>query len=213
MDSRNLSCSNCSNLSENVNDSSQATNDTAKIYIPSLFIFVALMFGFVGNLFVIAVYIRRMTTSTKVYLFSLATADATVCMGGMVLTRVAINETMKYIVGCCMDISVVFSMYTLAFVSTERLVAVWRPHSFTLSPKRAKVVLSVIAAFGVSCSVVMAISRKYRRTYPHYEELGRFYAMSVTLISVLVIVVCYTLVAGKMLVNFSASRKKVGVQM
>ena len=98
-------------------------------------------------------------------------------------------------------------MYLLAFVSTERLFAVWCPHSFTLSTKRAKIALCVIAAFAVPCSVVMAISR----TYPEYVQMGRFFTMSVTLISVIVMVVCYTLVAVKMLVKLSAPRKKVGV--
>ena len=44
-----------------------------------------------------------------------------------------------------------------------------------------------------------------------YTRMGRFFTMSVTLISVIVMVVCYTLVAVKMLVKLSASRKKVGV--
>ncbi|KAK2189932.1 hypothetical protein NP493_93g03022 [Ridgeia piscesae] len=193
----------------------QLTNDSAAqltkhiarkiIFIPSLPIFLVVVLGLPGNLFVMAVYIRQMTTSTKVYMFSLAVADSAVCSCGIVLTSAKIDHTALNVVLFFIDFSITFSIYMLAFVSVERLVAVWRPHSFSLSALRAKAALAVIAVAAAVSGGILTIARIHR-----YKDLGRVFPMTVTLVSVLVMGVCYSLVAVKLLKNLKA-RKNVGV--
>ena len=71
-----------------MNESAQLAEDVATktIFAPSYFMNIALIaLSLPGNMFVIAVYIRNMTTSTKVYMFALAVADLTTCIGGLAL--------------------------------------------------------------------------------------------------------------------------------
>lgn len=162
--------------------------------------------GLPGNLFVIAVYIRNITTSTKVYMFGLAIADTAVCICGTVLTSARIDHTMLLVVLYFVDLSIIISIYLLAFVSIERLVAVWRPHSFSLSSRRALVALAIIGVAAATSAGVLTFAR-----LRHYSYLARIFPMLVTLLSVLVMIVCYMLVAIKLLRNLRAAHKNVGV--
>ena len=192
----------------------QLTNDSAAqltthiarkiLFIPSLAIFLLVVLGLPGNLFVMAVYIRQMTTSTKVYMFSLAMADTAVCSCGIVLTSAKIDHMTLNVVLFFIDFSITFSIYMLAFVSVERLLAVWRPHSFSLSALRAKAALVVIAIAAAASAGILTFARTHR-----YKDLARVFPMTVTLVCVVVMVVCYTLVAVKLLKNLKA-RKNVG---
>ena len=204
-------------LQEALNDSlAQLTNDSAAqltkhitrkmVFIPSLPIFLVVVLGLPGNLFVMAVYIRRMTTSTKVYMFSLAVADSAVCICGIVLTSAKIDHTALNVILYFVDFAITLSIYMLAFVSVERLVAVWRPHSFSLSALRAKAALAVIAVAAAVSGGILTIARMHR-----HKDLARVFPMLVTLVSVLVMIVCYSLVAVKLLRNAAAGRVNVGV--
>ena len=51
-----------------------------------IFLLVMCSLGLPGNLLVIAVYIRNMKTSTRVYMFALAIADSAVCVCGVLMT-------------------------------------------------------------------------------------------------------------------------------
>ena len=195
-------------LQDLLNDSARLTTnvDTKILFIPSLSIFLVTVLGLPGNLFVIAVYIRNMTTSTKVYMFGLAIADTAVCICGTVLTSARIDHTMLLVVLYFVDLSIVSSIYLLAFVSIERLVAVWRPHSFNLSARRALVALAIIGVAAATSAGVLTFAR-----LRHYSYLARVFPMLVTLLSFLVMIVCYMLVAIKLLKNLRAAHKNVGV--
>ncbi|KAI0220211.1 hypothetical protein LSAT2_028253 [Lamellibrachia satsuma] len=210
MDSLNMSSwnNNSGLLQDLLNDSARLTTkvDIKILFIPSVPLFLVTVLGLPGNLFVIVVYIRNMTTSTKVYMFGLAIADTAVCICGTVLTSARIDHTMLVVVLYFVDLSIVSSIYLLAFVSLERLVAVWRPHSFSLSARRALVALAIIGVAAATSAGVLTFAR-----LRHYSYLARIFPMLVTLLSVLVMIVCYMLVAIKLLRNLRAAHKNVGV--
>ena len=55
-----------------------------------------------GNLLVFAVYVRKMTTSIRVYMFALAVADSLVCVCAvLVLSRIITYLCVSY--GVCID--------------------------------------------------------------------------------------------------------------
>ena len=196
-------------LLESLNGTAQQTNhfDTRRVFIQSVYFFVVVVLGLPGNLLVIVVYIGKTTNSTKVYLLALAVSDAALCIGCIVLTKVAITLTTLYVILCFVDTAITFSIYLLAFVSIERLLAVWRPHSFKLGAMRAKIAISIIAAFASVVGVVMTISRMR-----HYKLLSRLFPMFVTFTGVIIMTICYTMVAVKQLKKARAARMNIGIQ-
>ena len=68
------------------NDSSQLTHYVAREYaLDPQYIFTGLAaLGLPGNLFVIAVYVRNITSSTKVYMFALAVSDTAACVAWII---------------------------------------------------------------------------------------------------------------------------------
>ena len=192
-----------------LNESAQQTKgvNTRKVYVQSLHLFIVLLLGLPGNLLVIVVYVRRTTTSTKVYMLALAVSDASSCICGIILTRVIISRTMLHPILYVIDMSITFSIYLLACVSIERLIAVWRPHSFKLGAMRAKIALAIIAVFSGASGAVMTIAR-----IRHHALLSRLFPMFVTLIPVVIMIICYTLVAAKLLMKARAARRNIGVQ-
>ena len=177
-----------------------------KVPIASVASFLICLLGIPGNLFVIAVYACRMSTSTRMYMFALAIADLEVCIIGVFLTSVKFTEISLEITTFCVHASIVFSTLLLAFVSIERLMAVRRPHSFSLSPGRAKWALVVIAFVAVFCAMVLTIAR-----VNEYSLLRRAFTLFVTISSVMVMIRCYTLMAITMLMNVRAAHRNVGV--
>ena len=111
-------------------------NSAEMVHVRSLATFLLSVFGLPGNALVIAVYARQTKTSTRAYMFALAVADLAVCICAIVLTRVAMNHLELQIVVWVGHSTVTFSALLLAFVSVERLLAVRRPHSFSLSVER-----------------------------------------------------------------------------
>ena len=196
-------------LQELLNESALQTGkyDARGVHIPSLSIFIILLLGLPGNLLVIVVYIGKTTTSTRTYLLALAIADTAVSICGILLTRVIMDRTTLYAVLCSVEISLTFSIYLLAFVSIERLLAVWRPHTFKLSATRAKMALCVITVVAIVTGAVMTVAR-----VRHHVSVSRLFPMIVTMSGVIVMAVCYALVAAKLLRIATAARQKVGVQ-
>ncbi|KAI0220863.1 hypothetical protein LSAT2_027672 [Lamellibrachia satsuma] len=137
-----------------------------------------------------------MTSSTRVYLFALAVADSAVCVCGIVLTRALIDFITVQVIICTIDVAISFSVYLLVFVSIERLLAVRRPHTFSMNALRAKKALSVIATSAVVVSSVMAVARLTRQLL-----LARVFPMTFTILCVLTMIVSYTLMAMTMLKN------------
>ena len=144
----------------------------------------------------IAVYARQAKTSTRAYMFALAVADLAVCVCAIVLTRVALNHLELQIVVWVGHSTVTFSALLLAFVSVERLLAVRRPHSFSLSVERAKRALAGIMVAAFVCSTVLAVARVL-----DYKLLFRLVSATVTLANVAIMIICYTLMGMTLLRN------------
>ena len=162
--------------------------------------------GIPGNLLVIAVYVWKMTTSTRVYMFALAVSDLTVCIFGIVLTTVKFDNISQVITLYCAHTSVMFSVFLLAFVSIERLLALRRPHTFSLSSLRAKRALVVIAVAAAVCVLVVTVAR-----IKHCTRLRQVSLAVIIVANVVVMVVCYTLMAVTMLMKVRTARRIVDV--
>ena len=112
--------------------------------IANVFAFVTCVLGIPGNVLVIAVYVLKMTTSIRVYMFALAVADLVTCIYGIVSTTATFGYIGFEIATHCVFLTVTFSVYLLAFMAIERLLAVMRPGTFSLSLLRAKRALVAI---------------------------------------------------------------------
>ena len=116
-----------------------------------LVIFLMCVLGIPGNVLVIAVYVCKMTSSVRVYMLALAVADLMVCISGIALATITLGIVGYNVIAITSRGSVGFSLLLLAFVSIERLLAVRRPHTFSLSIRRAQWALVVIATDGDCC--------------------------------------------------------------
>ena len=194
-----------SNSSNWVNDSGfhqDVSNDTSDLTAALLMCVV----GLPGNLLVIAVYVAAMTTSTRVYMFALAVADSAICVCGIVLSVAATNIVILGVFFCVVSLSVNFSMALLVFVSVERLLAVRRPHSFSMDPGRAMTVLGVIAV-AVSIETAMGALAIYVDNFPLYMILQ----MCTIFISTLIITTCYSIVVVLLLKRIRTVRRQTEV--
>ena len=175
------------------------------VTISNLLQFCMCVVGLPGNVLVLAVYLSKLTTSTRMYMFALAIADMTVCTCGILVTttdyeyiRHQINVDMIYM-------GVAFSVLLLAFISIERLLTVRRPHSFSLSSTRAKRALVVIAVLATVGGSTVAVARAKR-----YKLLNHMVAAMVIATSVVVMIVCYTLMAITLMLRARAVKCDVG---
>ena len=179
---------------------------TASVPINIFAAFLLCILGIPGNLIVVAAYSRKTSTSTRVYMLALAIADLVVCIIGVVWTIVEFSSINQEITKWCLHMSLAFSTLLLSFVSIERVMAVQRPHSFSLSPRRAKWALVVIALEAAFCPTVLSVAR-----IKHYELLTRIVSASVTVSSVLVMIGCYSVMAIAMLMKVRAAHQNTGV--
>ena len=163
--------------------------------------------GLPGNVLVMTVYARKMTTSTRVYMFALAVADSAICVCGIVLstalTGLVTTKALMYVI----DMSLAYSTYLLAFVSIERLIAVRRPHSFTVNAERAKKALIIIAVASVVFTTVHNAARLMQ-----YEQFQHVFGLSALFACILTMTTCYILIAATLLGRARASRNKIAVQ-
>ena len=192
-----------------LNDSSDLTKNKTTQLVDSLSIALSLIcgIGLPGNLFVIAVYMFKMTTSTRVYMFALAVADSAVCISGIVLTFAAPDFVIVLVFLCIIDVSATFSMFLLVFVSMERLIAVRRPHSFSADPQRAKKAMIIIVAAATLFTIVREVGHGMI-----YTRFIKVLEMVMLFSSTLIMVTCYTLMAIELLKKVRDSRNQVGVQ-
>ena len=157
--------------------------------------------GFFGNLLVIVVHANRLKTSTMVYMFSLAFVDATVCVVGIASPHlgtlgVVVGKATLYIV----HVAAIFSMTMLAYIALERCVAVLRPHTFSLSTRRAFVSVVVIFVFAAVYGAAALASREIR-----VWALRSVLQVSIVSATLFVTIVCYVIVAT-VLVRRTAER-------
>ena len=168
--------------------------------------FVVCTLSLPGNVFVFAVYVGRVTSSTRLYMFALAVVDTAVCVCGIVLTSAPRPFINTHVAIWTAHASAVFSIALLAFVAIERLLAVRRPHKFNTSVKRARLVLAIVAVLAFAGAALMALAQA-RQVF----LLSRVVRVSVTLSSVLVMLVCYTWMAALLLGQAKRSRIRVAV--
>ena len=175
------------------------------VHYPIVVFLSAIILGLPGNVLVIAIYIAKMTTSTRVYMFGLAVADMAICISSIVLTLdlthlVAVVIFLYYIIG----MAIKFSMFLLVFVSIERLIAVTRPHTFTMNPKRAKIYLLVF----LLCTVLFTLENAFS-FYMNYAMFDVILKTGFLTASALIIVICYTLIGITLLKKALDSRHRV----
>ncbi|KAI0210429.1 hypothetical protein LSAT2_004824 [Lamellibrachia satsuma] len=162
--------------------------------------------GLPGNLLVIAVYVRQMTTSMRVYMFALAVADSAVCVCGSVLIVGVTGLVTKVVVLYSMNISFTFSALLLVLVSIERLIAIRRPYTFSMEAQRAKTALMVVFAAAAILATVRLVA-----VIMKYVRVVRIIEISILFSIVLIMITCYTLMALTLLKNIKVSRNQVGV--
>ena len=178
------------------------TKDTRIADVFTLFVCVL---GIPGNVLVIAVYIRKMTTSIRMYMFALAVDDLVVCIVLIVRATVPLDYVGFEIGMPFAFLTVTFSIYLLAFVAVERLLAVRHPGTFSLSLSRAKRALVAITVASVACAVVLSISRVIRNETLH-KGIQAFNIIS----CVAVMIVCYTLMGITVVQKERAAHTTVG---
>ena len=173
----------------------------------SIFIFLLCGLGLPGNLFVIAIYMFKMTTSTRVYMFTLAVTDSVVCISGIALKFATHDFVTKKVFEKSFGLAATFSVLLLVFVSIERLIAVRHPHSFSMDPKRAKKAVIIILIPATLIRIVIDIS--YVMRYTRFVDV---FEICVLFCSALIMITCYTLMAIELLKKVRASLTQVGVQ-
>ena len=179
-----------------LNDSSDLTKNTATQRVDSLS-FVTLVVRVLGlpdNLFVIAVYMFNMTTSTRVYILALAVADSAVCISGMVLTFATHDFVAMMVFVYIISMSATFSIFLLVLVSNERLIAVKRPHSFNIEPQRAKKATLFIVVPATLFTLVMTMA--YTMGYTRFVKVLEICTLSSC---ALIMIICYTVMAIELL--------------
>ena len=175
-------------------------NKTDYLKIATLIVSVL---GLPGNLLLIAVYVRKMTTSTRVYMFALAVSDSFVCLCGIVpcLTWNLITRSITLFI---FDVSVIFSMFLLAFVAIERLIAVRYPHSFNMKAKRAKTALLIIAVAAVVYTTMVSVALLFDNI-----QFVNVADLSAIFVSVMIMTTCYIVMAATLLKNTRTSRNRI----
>ena len=179
------------------NDTTDSNNFTATDVQKSFVLTIGMsVLGVPGNVLVIAVYIMKMTSSTRVYMFALAVADLAVCISGIGLAMLNFDHITEEVLVFSGHMSLTFSMMLLAFVSLERLMAVRRPHTFSLCVHRAKRALLVIAAAAALTALVLTVARAN-----HNRMLLTFLPAFVILGNSVVMIFSYTLMAVTLLMR------------
>ena len=176
------------------------------VHIRSVVVFVLCVLGIPGNLFVIAVYARQMTSPTRVYMFALAIADLTVLVCGILLTKFALYLLAVLVVVWLGHLAITFSIVLLAFVSFERFLAVLRPHKFNTRARRAKIALVVISIAAAIAATLLTVTRLFR-----YIQLFDMIVFAVTASNVSLMIICYALMAAAMARNAKRIHANVGL--
>ena len=190
-----------------LNDSSELSKDNTsqQLVYPGLVLLAFVVLGLPGNILVIVIYIANMTTSTRVYMCSLAVADTTICICAIVLTLTfghLVKTTM--VVSFILVVTIMFTLFLLVFVSFERLIAVRRPHTFNMNPTRAKTYIVVFVLCAAIFTAVTGLAE-----YLKYTMFSVILRTSLLSASALTMVTCYTIMGVILLKKAITSRKQV----
>ena len=203
---------NGSRFSPNVsNDSFGFTKDTSAVntdYI-SITSLTLCSLGLPCNLLVIAVYVRHMTSSMRVYMFALAIADSAICVCVLIHVQTPTIILIKFATLIVLDVAVSFSMFLLVFVAIERLKAILRPHLFDKNPQRACTALLIIASAAVAFVALLTMTKvlRLKKSIRHGIQMGTI------VVSVLTMTLCYTFIATALLERARSSRNRVAVNL
>ena len=178
------------------------------VFFKNVAILVVCVLGLPGNMLVIAVYLRQHTTSTRVYMLALALADLVSCVSIMILASTPLSLPASYVFMFLADVSVGFSAMLLAFISTERLVAVRRPVAFSNASERA---MKAVIRLAVIDGVFAAVFEVMRLTC--CPPLSRMIVLIILCISVAVMIICYFLVTVTLVKKARTARRNVGVEL
>ena len=210
MDSGNTSnWTNGSSVVQNIlNDTFDSGTNQPKPTQDVLIVVVLLcLLGLPGNVLVMTVYVRKMTTSTRVYMFALAVADSAICVCGIVLSTALTGSVTTKAMIYVIDMSIGYSTCLLVFVSIERLIAVRRPHSFTVNAERARKALIIIAVVAVVFTTVHNAERLMQ-----IEQFKEVFGLFVLFGCILTMATCYILIAATLLGRARATRNQIAVQ-
>ena len=210
MDSENISTlNNSSSLLQkevNIGLHLQTYYDTRTMLFSSTVNLLMCILGTPGNVLVMTVYVRKMTSSVRVYMFALSVVDLTTCISGIVLSVAPVDNMAMVFVFFAGDISIIFSTFLLAFIAIERILAVRRPYAFKCSAQRAKKTLVVIALASVACAAVLELARLLG-----YQLLARVFPMVITVPAINVMIGCYVLMGITLIKKKRAARSTIGV--
>ena len=162
--------------------------------------------GIPGNLFVVAVYIRRMTTSIRAYIFALSIADTAICVCFTVMYTVRLVNIGSFIFLFVFNTNVIFSTCLLAFLATERCLAVAKPHKFTLSTRKAKKAIAGIGAVSICCSAIASAAR-----FLDLNSTLLFFITGIVNVCFVVVIASYSVLAVILLKRLKAARRQVDV--
>ena len=167
---------------------------------------VICVLGIPGNALVVAVYVGKMTTSIRMYMFALAVVDLVTCVYGIVIATATFGYVGVELVRHCAFLTLSFSVYLLAFVSVERLLAVRHPNTFSLSLLRAKRALVAITVASVITAVVQTTARVI------YNRMLLYGCQAIVIVScAVVMIVCYSLVGITVVQKERAAHSSVGI--
>ena len=177
-------------------------------FVTNVAVLVVCVLGLPGNLLVIAVYLRLQTTSTRVYMFTLAVADLASCVSGVVMVSTPLPLVALYLFLYTGNTANGFSAMLLAFISTERLFAVRRPVAFSNASERAKKAVVRLAVFDVVFIAAFEIAR-----HTCCPLFSRILVMIVLSVCVVVMIICYFLMTITLLKNARTARTNVGLEL
>ena len=106
----------------------------------------------------------------------------------------------------CVFLTVTFSVYLLAFMAIERLLAVMRPGTFSLSLLRAKRALVAITVAAIVSAVVMTTARVLKNKILLNGVQG-----TIIVSCVAVMIVCYSLIGITVVKKERAAHTSVGI--
>ncbi|KAI0242996.1 hypothetical protein LSAT2_009310 [Lamellibrachia satsuma] len=147
-----------------------------------------------------------MTTSIRAYMFALGIADTTICVCLTIMYTVRLVKVGSVIIVYVFNASVIFSTCLLAFLATERCMAVAKPHKFTLSTGRAKTALAAIGALSICYSTILSATLILRliRTYGILSTV-------IVNVCLIIVITSYSVMAVILLKRMKAARRQVDV--
>ena len=155
--------------------------------------------GIPGNLFVVAVYMRR------AYMFALGIADTLICLFYTVIHTVHLGRIGILIGVYVFKASVMFSSLLLAFLATERCLAVAQPHKFTLKVGRAKTALAVIGFVAICYAIIVTAVQVF-----DLQRLHLIITTGFVNVGMLIMLTSYSVMAVILLRRGRAARRRVG---